>query len=275
MVEVTFSQGAAGSLRSAAGEGLLEPDMGHEAYCLALHLDVGRLEADVLGELRRRTLEEVHAGLTFGSEVTADMLGEAADALREIPARLKGAEPLRIWCSDAPDEMCALVWFMSWLSQLPARGRVRLVHLPAWLERPDGTIVMHTSCAELAPEDFPLLLSYQREAPALLLAGMHFDWEQLLVQDAELRAVISGHVLSVPADFYDFLIDTCLERMDEVFPEALLIGNVMGSSQLHLSDGWLALRIARLVEAGRLAVVEECQEKHAPSYHRTLRKARS
>lgn len=272
MIEVTFSQGAHGALSDAISKELLENGMEHEPYCLSLYLDVGRLEDDVLGAQRRKMIGRIHEGLAFGGEVTEEIIEQAAEAMREIPKHLKGAETLRIWYSDAPCELCDFVWFMGWLSQLPARGRVLLSHLPSWLEREDGTVVIPTSCAELEAADFPSLALFERDAPALMLAGMHFDWEQLKAQNADLRAVISGHVLSVPPDFYDFLIYECISQMPEVFPEALLIGNVLGTSQIRLSDGWLALRVAHMIEAGQLGIVEECADRDAPAYHRTLRK---
>lgn len=273
MVEVTFSDGAAASLTEAARRGLLRGDAGeHEVFCLPLYLDVGQLEDDVLGPGRRRVIERIFEALPFRTDVANSLAQSATEALREIPRRLKGREPLRIWRSDSACEMCCSIFFMSWLSQLPARGRVTLCHLPPWIEREDGTVVMHTSCAELEPDDFARLAPFEREVPALLLAGMHFDWGQLKAQNAELRAVVSGHVMSVPASFYDFLLYGCLADMPEVFPEALLIGNVLGSTQIRMSDGWLALRIAGMVERGELGVVEENQDKDAPAYHRTLRK---
>lgn len=272
MIEVTFSQSAASCLQAARERGLGDEDLAETVYCLPLELDIGPLQPDVLGPERKATLDKLHAPLAFGTELADQALETAATALREIPVLLKNEEHLRIWGSDAPFEACGLVWFLSWLSQLPARGGIELVHLPAWLERPDGQLVMHTSCEELTPEDFAQLAHSATQAPALLLAGMDFEWKQLVAQNAPLRTALCGRVLSVPEDFYDFLLYQQITAMDDVFSEALLIGNALGYSQIGLSDGWLASRIEHMIKKGELGIVDASSDEGAPAYHRTLRK---
>ena len=94
-------------------------------------------------------------------------------------------------------------------------------------------------------------------------------WEALRRENAPLRAVISGRVVSVEADFYDrFLLDA-FESTEEKVREGRLIGRVL-NRQLGIWDGWLHLRIGKFINDGRIEVVKESEEDRI--YGRILRK---
>lgn len=279
LIDVTFSQTAASCLQIMQDRRLGDLDASNVVYCLPLELDVGPLQPDVLGPERKATLEQLYAPMALGPDMAEQALETAATALQEIPVRRKDEEDLRIWYSDAPFEACGFMWFMSWLSQLPSQRFLMYVHLPPWFQRPGGPLAMPTSCRELSPEDFAWLTNQQKDVRSLLLpAGLDFEWRQLVAQNAPLRTVLCGRVMSVPQNSYDFLLRQQISVMEDVFPEALLIGNVLGYSQIDVSEGWLALRIEHMIEKGELGVVDvsgEQGEQGAPAFHRTLRKLRT
>jgi hypothetical protein len=76
---------------------------------------------------------------------------------------------------------------------------------------------------------------------------------ELVSEDAPLRAVINGRLMSVPADFYDYTLRAHFP--DGVFTVAQAIGRALGMSQLGISDWWYAQRMRRMTESGELEAV--------------------
>ena len=88
--------------------------------------------------------------------------------------------------------------------------------------------------------------------------------------DQELRILENGRLRSVSADYYDSRIQAEIDRQQTEFPEAQVIGSLIGHG-LRMPDAWIADRIEVLIRSGRLTVAEE-QTPGVPSYRRTLRK---
>ena len=86
-------------------------------------------------------------------------------------------------------------------------------------------------------------------------------WSGLVEDNSPLRAVVNGKVLSVPEDFYDFLIWKWLKNVP--VKEARLIGTILGHSQLGVGDWWYARRIESYIEQGKIRVVEDSENKYA------------
>ena len=95
---------------------------------------------------------------------------------------------------------------------------------------------------------------------------------QLQAENAPLRAVVNGQLVSVPEDFYDPFLLRELDALPDEFREAKLIGLTMGKYQLGVSDGWYAHRIGQFIQDGRLLPLTK-PEEGCPTYHRILRKA--
>lgn len=272
MLEILFSESAAGSMKIAKMQDGLGGSPA-DIFCFPLCLDIGAINDDVLGEQRRTVLRDLFSIYPFGEATASEMISVAKDELARFQKRAPQNEQIRVWYSPEPDELCGWLWFASVLQETPAHGPVSVVLMPAWEENPDGTIVQRTGFAEVSPENWVGFLQFERTAPPLLIAGRQFDWTVLQQQNAGLRAVISGRVMSVPDSFYDFLIDEAICGLNGNFHEAVVIGNVLGRSQIGISDAWVAKRIQVMVDEGRLEVVENSDDPEAPVYHRVLRKA--
>lgn len=125
---------------------------------------------------------------------------------------------------------------------------------------------------EVDPEVWSEFLPFQREAPASLLRAAALKWKMLQRENAPLRAVVNGHLMSVDADFYDWIIRLELEKQKPEFQEPFLISDVI-HHQLGISDDWIALRIEEMIRTGELEPVTQAPPD-GPSYRRILRKCR-
>ena len=87
-------------------------------------------------------------------------------------------------------------------------------------------------------------------------------------ENAPLRAVINGKPISVPEDFYDFIITQNLPDND--FVMARFIGKLLGEYSLGISDSRYAFRIDKMIEENKLIVIENRDVSHP--YGKVLRK---
>ena len=269
MLEVLFSDSAAGSLKVArghSGEGLFG-----RICSLHLCLSVGPLADDAFGPERKRTLSELYGVFPHGREVAETFLRLAQEGFRTIAECAQKGEDVRIWYSDEPDERCGLCWLLAQMADLSQRGRIQLVKLPAWELVEVGAMVRRSSWAEMVPERWADHLSLQQVASDALCAAMAAEWYDLRRDDASLRAVINGRLRSVPADFYDHFILREIADLPEEFQQAVAIGRVLGAYQLGISDGFIAQRMQEMIDKGLLEPVTQPKEGE-PAYYRILRK---
>ena len=280
MLEVVFSESAAGSLAAAIGKkaggqgqasAFAQKNRGAKAAALAgsradicsfpLYLGFGAIDA-LMG-----------AYPAEGAQAAQAFLQTARSSLEKLLSRAKQGEPLRIWASGQPDDACGLCWLMEQLMNARLEKLdAALVLLPGFCEKPGGTAVLHSSWGELSAQEWSQVAGLGQKIPAALCQAMAACWQQLRAQNAPLRAVVSGRLVSAPAAFYDSLILRELEAEPEEFLEARLIGKLLGKYPLGLGDAFLALRLEQFVRDGALQEVSS-PAPGEPAYHRVLRKA--
>ena len=185
--------------------------------------------------------------------------------------RIREGEPVRIWYSDNPDEACGMLWFLWKIHRLDISCReITAVKLPGWIyNESTDTLKQMQSWGELEPGLWGTLKENGHVLPQRFCEVCAMQWEALRRENAPLRAVMSGRVVSVEDDFYDrFLLDAFESPQEEV-REGRLIGRVL-KQQLGIWDGWLHLRIGKFINDGRIEVVKESEEDRI--YGRILRK---
>ena len=265
-MEILFSTSAAGGLKcSHAASG--------PVCAFDLVLSVGDISEDIPGPRRREALRALERSILSlpGAEDHIDQCVTAAAASLETLLRLSvEGEPVRIYYSHQPDELCGLCWLLSRLDP-PKDRSVSLVRLPLFEQREDGCLVSYTGWGEVHPRDWPRFLSQAQPVSPVLVRAAANRWKELQRENAPLRAVVNGRLSSVPEDFYDPFLRQELARTPEEFSEAAFIGNVLGRFQLGIGDGLVASRVEAMLRAGELEALTEAPEG-APTYRRTLRK---
>lgn len=125
------------------------------------------------------------------------------DAVR---SRIERGETLRVWYSNAPNEMCGLYWLMSLLNLWKqSSAKVALVKLPEW-ETEEETLIQHNGWGEVEPGKRQGYLSLQKTASPAFIRAAAFRWAGLQMENAPLRVIINGKLQSVPENFYDNFI---------------------------------------------------------------------
>ena len=264
MIEVLFGESEAGAMKIALHR---ENGLGSDIVYLPLLLDIGDISQPVLSKSRRDLIykmlyqEQWCADKEMKSSLKA--LGNAySQELIRLKEYLKSGETLRIWYSDAPYSICGMIWLCGKLCRY--KGEVYAVKLPRLIVKGD-TAVEYSDWGEVEPHMFAEMMPSQRWLTQAEIHANAFRWDELKRENAPLRAVVNGSVISVPDNFYDFLIWKYLG--EEPIREVELIGQILGKNQLGIGDWWYAARIDKYIETHHIEIVENSYKK----YERILR----
>lgn len=258
MIEVLFGDSEAGAMKVALRSGKL----GKDAVCLAFELDIGDIQKPVTSEYRARLLCDLlyaeQWGEDFEMKNELERLGSVYRfQLDKLERCIGDGEPIRVWYSSAPYSMCGFLWLCG---ELEGRGaNVSVVRLPRVVVN-GNTAVSYSSWGEVAPDKFPLFLKRERRLSPVEISVYAHCWSGLRRENAPLRAVVNGSVISAPASFYDFLIWKYLGN--EPAAEAVLIGKILGENPLGVGDWWYARRIDKFIAENRIKIVRDSPRKY-------------
>lgn len=263
MIEVTFGDSAGGGLKYARS---YSKELG-DIVCLGIMADIGDITEPMFGEYRYRLLCRMLYQEQWGkdAEMKAELktLGKhyAKEYLR-LKRGLKDGEPVRVWISDSPFSMCGFFWLSGLLAKYNAE--VCVVEMSRFNERTaaesDRTLTVRCDWGECEPSEFASALPLARRIPRTELISNLIEWQRLVNDNAPLRTVIAGRVVSVPASFYDFLIWRYLGR--KPIREAVLIGKILGENQLGVGDWWYAQRIEHFIRRKSIVVLQDSERKY-------------
>ncbi len=245
-----------------------------DIYGFGLALNVGDISEKEPGSKRERTLEHLFSiyPKNVSNQLSQQILKKANENLNMVRERAKAGESLRIWYSNQPDELCGLYWFMDQLTQweIPD-NQVFMVKLPDWETDEAGRMIQKSGWGEAEPEEWHRYLSLETPIPAAFRQGRASNWQTLRGENAPLRAMLNGQLVSMPETLYDGFILREIAAEGDEFQEARVVGRVLGKYRLGIGDAWVALRIEEMIRAGELKALSSAPED-MPTYHRMLRK---
>ncbi len=236
----------------------------NDVFCFGLCFSVGEITEELPGKQRQEALEKIWVTIDASErEHLAEPIMRAKESLENVHKRASEGEPIRVWCSNQPDEMCGMMWFMSQLIRMgTTMDQLQLVRLPELEEINDKKIQHRSSWGELDREDWHRFVRYQQPVSKNIAKWYALEWRRLQDENALLRAVINGRVYSVPEEFYDPFILREIEAQKGEFLEARLIGDMIGKYQLGIGDGWIHARIEKMIQDGKVAVASKGSKKN-------------
>lgn len=244
-----------------------------DVYGFSLGLSLGDISEKIPGPIRRQVLC-AYCGFSPSVPGIGEQLDRwidgGAETLRAVLERSAAGEPVRLWYSDQPDELCGFYWLLARLDGLEQCGAVSAVKLPRWDQR-DNSVVTYTAWGDVPPGEWSRFLPLEQPVSPTLRRACANRWRELQEENAPLRTVLNGMLAGVPEDFYDSFIRRTLARMEREFNESRLIGEVIGRCQLGIGDGLIHRRIQAMVDAGELEALTQAAEGD-PVYRRMLRK---
>ena len=246
-----------------------------DVYGFNYGLSVGDISENIPSEKRRQVLEwlySVHPYFDDAPAFTDELMQKSKTVLKEICSRISTGESVRIWYSNQPDELCGMHWFMAQINQLDLRsGQVILVALPDYEPREDGTVITHAGWGGIKLGEWHRYTALQDAATLAFCKGCASHWQSLQQENAPLRAMLNGRLVSMPETLYDEFIISEIGAEENEFHEAMIVGRVLGKHELGIGDAWIAHRIEKMISAGKLLPITE-SAPDSPIYHRWLKK---
>ena len=243
-----------------------------DVYCFSLGLGFGDIQDPMSKSSRVEALKTLYSfwdlRIQRDVELKIDQIRSDLQILRE---RIGSGENARIWYSDIPDELCGFYWLMDELRQLPEKhGTIYAVKQPEFEEQ-DGTIISYSGWGEVEPGHFGAFTHLAFPVSDHIRRTYSNIWRLLQEENSLIRASINGKLKSAPESLYDEYIHKELAKMPDEFKEAVLVGKVLGKYTPGIGDGYIHLRIDKMIERGDLSPLTQAREGE-PGYWRTLKK---
>jgi len=214
-------------------------------------LDVGDITGEIDGVERQEVFQKIWGSVDFRDSEREEFFRMQREDFETLLSAAGHGVPIRIWTGNSPYSACAFSFVCHSLRKTDCK--ISIVQLPQYLETPYGTIASYCDWGEIPYEKIHTFLPYERELSDLE-KHIHINlWESLMEENAPLRALVSGKLISVPENFYDHIIIRNIP--DGEFTMAQLIGKILGKYSLGVGDGWYAMRINKMIEDKKLAVV--------------------
>lgn len=250
MLEVVFSDSAKGSMYVAIKQDK-ENFYIHEVVCIGLNFDIGDISGEIDGDERKKEFVRVFSSVKFKDEEIEQFFNMQSEDYDKLIRCAKSGESIRVWKSNAAFSACAYTFVCYTLKDVECD--LREVTLPEFFEISHDTIKQCADWGEIAPDEFKQFIHLENKVSETEKKYQSNIWDSLKKENAPLRAVVNGKLISVCEDFYDHLIIRHIPK--DNFVMARLIGTVLGKYQLGVGDGWYSLRINKMIEENKLEVV--------------------
>lgn len=233
---------------------------------IGFSLDIGDVSGVIDGNERQNVFHKMWRRFDFDNKEQEHFFQNQRKDMEYLLSAAKDGIPIRIWKSDAPYSACGFFFVCNILRDIDCN--ISVVSLPKYKPISENEIVEYSQWGEVEPGKFYQFLPLEKQLTQIEKRVVSDYWHDLMVENAPLRAIVNGRLISVSEDFYDFIIMKNLPDND--FIMARFIGKLLGEYSLGVSDSWYALRIDKMVEENKLIVVEN--RDHSHPYGKILRR---
>lgn len=163
-----------------------------------------------------------------------------------------GPPKVRIWLDHTPDAQCGLLFAADLLKD--SGTEIHVVELPPGAMREDGgNILRYRGWGEVEPQLYGTFLERERVLSGREKNDLAHRWQLLREENAPLRVVEDGAVISVGENYYD-------DRIRKEFPGApckvgRVIAGALTRQGILTGDVFVAKRVQEFIRSGELRVV--------------------
>jgi len=288
LIEIVFSGTACGGLTVATsshpdnvksvkqdakeyGGGIAVKEMEKPEGILSFefHWDIGYLNEPEDSEYRMKIPASLYYShhVRLHPEDEAELLEDGKQNLKTLEALkklAKAGKAFRIWYSSNAMEMCGFYYLCNVLKDYDAE--VYVVELPQVFTIGDKP--KHISSWGMAHTyEFGYLVENQRLLQKNEIEYIASLWQELVDENAPLRAVVSNVLVSVPADFYDVII---MSRFaGTTIRENEWVCEIMGM-YLGIDSGFIEQRIWEIGKSGIISLVQDGERMNERIWEKVL-----
>lgn len=266
MINVFFSEAGAGIMKLNRERGRI--DTNDKIVALPFYLEQGDIREDFDSQYREDYLLDLLTQNGYVTEISEieeikDGIKLAIRNLNWLLEQAEKGEPIRIWNEMTPSAICGFYHLCSLLE--PMGIDVQYIEIPRRFHNPNYTVINSSLETSLYDRLDELL---DREMTIRYFDVNYYSsiWQYLVNENSPLRAMVNGQMISVPDDMFDFII---LKHLEVPKQEVAVIGDIITKDQKRLHDAWIAKRIQRLIDEGKIVVLED----NTYPYERTLIRA--
>ena len=174
--------------------------------------------------------------------------------LKKLDEIIDSGEQIRVWYSDAPSEANAFYWLMCYMDSKQCCNEVHTMYLPHnyW----NGNF-FYRSWAHVPPEHYYDALVLENILDMKQSKLYSKRWKKKKKENACLRLMVGGILVSLDENFLDQFILKELEKLPDMFRISDLVGGVMGTYEFMLSDLIIFACVKRMIDKAMLLVVED------------------
>jgi hypothetical protein len=238
-----------------------------DVVCISFALDIGDVSGEPCGVERQGVYKKLFGMYGIDEEECLDYFNRQKKDIEKLISYAEEGKSIRIWYNTAPYSLAGFYFVCHLLRNIDCE--INTVFLPSLIKESDNKIINYTDWGEIRPGKFYEFLSYEKTLSDIEKKNYSTLWNDLVTENAPLRAIVNGHLISVLEDFYDFILLSNIPEGE--FMMARFIGTILGHYRLGIGDSWLAIRIEKMIEDGKLDIVEIKDESHP--YSKVLRKA--
>lgn len=268
MIEVVFNETIKASMKHAKKYNKETNIHGNpeDVILISSDLDIGDISGDLQGIERREVFDKLWIDIYPDEKDRTKYFNNQYKDIEKLLEIANKGKVIRIWKGNSPSSVCAFAFLCNLLEDLDCM--IKVVNLPQYILRDDGIIESFVEWDSVAPKEFYKYLSYEKDLSHMEKIMYSGIWQELKLENAPLRAIVNGYLISVPEDFYDHLIIKNIPQGE--FKMVELVGAVFGRYQIGVSDFWYVQRIKNMIQEGLLEVVFEKQPSW--KYETVLRK---
>lgn len=174
-----------------------------------------------------------------------------SNCIEDLKKIKSSPEKIRIWLDHTPDAQCGLLFIADLLKDCATE--IHVVELPEYRNREDACTIAYRGWGEVEPRLFSTFLNRERTLSKDEVQDLCHQWQKLKEENAPLRAVENGVVISADESYYDPLIRK--EFPKEPCKIAFIIGSALSKQNMLTGDVFVAKRMEHFIQNGELIVL--------------------
>lgn len=244
IIHICFSQATKGSLKYAVNKKIIE---GEKVISLYDDISQGPIYGDIDLEKRIDWLKKTISKDEYYYEDISDIKKNYMEFQKEI-SNLSNTDTIYFWYGNNAIEICGLMYALELLKD--KWKNIYFINVCDMAVEVKYGIYIPRCTGEIMPEKFKEYIKINRKIDKNEYIKLLTQWKVLKKENSNLRIFKDGKVENVDENYFDIFI---LKYTSKEFKKsARIIGDVLGNSEILISDDYIFVRVKQLIKDGKI-----------------------